>query len=89
MLLVASSLLGIATPFYTALYVLFRPGTAIWVRLIGLTSFVVLFFILSERFGLFSIGWAAIAGALIEIIIVIILTSWLLNQNSEKSASKN
>lgn len=89
MLLVASSLIGIATPFYTALYVLFRPGTAIWVRIIGLTSFVVLFFLLSDQFGLFSIGWAAIAGALIEIIVVIILTSWLLNQNSKKSASEN
>ena len=74
MLLVASSLIGIATPFYTVFYVLMRPGAAIWVRLIGTFSFIGLFFILSEGMGLFSIGWAAIAGAAIEVVLVIILT---------------
>lgn len=88
-LLVASSLVGIATPFYTALYVLLRPGRAIWVRIFGLISFIGLFFILAGRFGLFAIGWAAIFGASIEIIAVISLTSWLLKQNSETSLSQD
>ena len=74
MLLVASSLIGIATPFYTVFYVMMRPGTAIWVRVTGTISFIGLFFILSEKLGLFSIGWAAIAGAAIEVALVVILT---------------
>jgi len=77
MLLVASSLIGIATPFYTVFYVLMRPGAAIWVRVVGALSFIVLFFVMSEHFGLFSIGWAAIIGAAIEMMLVIVLTSWL------------
>lgn len=74
MLLISSSLVGIATPFYTVFYVLMRPGTAILVRVIGTIAFIGLFFILSQSLGLFSIGWAAIAGAVIEVILVIILT---------------
>ena len=88
-LLVASSLVGIATPFYTALYVLLRPGSAIWVRIIGLTSFIVLFFILSDKFGLFAIGWAAIFGAIIEIAAVVILTQRLLKQNLKASTPQD
>jgi len=59
MLLVASSLIGIALPFYTIFYVLTRPGTAIWVRLIGAIAFIAIFFALSKPFGLYAIGWAA------------------------------
>lgn len=80
MLLVSTSLIGIATPFYSAFYVLMRPGAAIWVRVTGTLSFIILFFVLAERFGLFSIGWAAIIGAAIEVILVIALTSWLIKK---------
>jgi O-antigen/teichoic acid export membrane protein len=89
MLLVASSLIGVATPFYTALYVLFKPGRAIWVRIIGLMSFIGLFFALSDRFGLFAIGWAAIFGAIIEILCVVILTSLILKQKGETLPAKD
>lgn len=80
MLLVATSLIGIATPFYSAFYVLMRPGAAIWVRVIGTLSFIALFFILADRFELFAIGWAAIIGAAIEAILVMTLTSWLIKK---------
>ena len=40
MLLVAATIIGTATPFYTAFYVLKRPGMAIWVRLAGAVVFI-------------------------------------------------
>lgn len=83
LLLVSTSLVGIATPFYSAFYVLMRPGAAIWVRVIGTLSFIILFFALADRFGLFSIGWAAIIGAAIEVVLVIVLTSWLIKKAPE------
>lgn len=72
MLLVASTIIGAATPFYTAFYVLMRPDAAIWVRLAGTVTFIGGFCVLSQSLGLFSIGWAAIGGAVIEMILVII-----------------
>ncbi len=74
MLLISTSLIGIATPFYTVFYVLMRPGAAIWMRVIGTASFIGLFFALASRFGLFAIGLAAIAGAIIEVTCVIFMT---------------
>lgn len=89
MLLLASSLIGVATPFYTVFYVLMRPGTAIWVRVTGTVLFIGLFFILSERFGLFSIGWAAIAGAAIEVALVIILTRKMIRKQKTLDTVQN
>ena len=80
MLLIASSLIGVATPFYTVFYVLMRPETAIYVRLMGTIIFIGLFFFLSQSLGLFSIGWAAIVGALIEVILVIVFTRHMINK---------
>lgn len=80
MLLVATSIAGIATPFYSAFYVMMRPGVAIGVRVIGVAAFIGLFFWLSGSMGLFSIGWAAIAGAIIEAILVIIFTIWMIKK---------
>ena len=94
LLLIASSLIGIATPFYTVFYVLMRPGTAIWVRLTGALIVIGLFFALSRSLGIFSIGWAAIAGAIIEVALVIVLTRNLIkkskasSQNSEPPSSE-
>ena len=89
MLLVASSLIGIATPFYTVFYVLMRPGAAIWVRLVGTFSFIGLFFILSKYMGLFSIGWAAIAGAAIEVAFVISLTRKMIKKQKTSAVIQN
>ena len=89
MLLVASSLIGIATPFYTVFYVMMRPGAAIWVRVTGTVSFIGLFFILSEKLGLFSIGWAAIAGAAIEVTLVIILTRKMIRKQKASDLVQN
>lgn len=89
MLLIASSLIGIATPFYTVFYVMMRPGAAICVRVAGTVTFIGLFFILSERFGLFSIGWAAIAGAAIEVALVIILTRRMIRKRNASDVLQN
>ena len=89
MLLVASSLIGIAVPFYTVFYVLMRPGAAIWVRVIGTISFIGLFFILSEKLGLFAIGWAAIAGAAIEVALVISLTRQMIKKQNASDVVQN
>ena len=77
MLLVATSLAGIATPFYALFYAIMKPGAAIQVRVMGTISFVGLFFLLSKYFELYSIGFAAIAGALIETALVIGMASYL------------
>lgn len=84
MLLVSTSLIGIATPFYTVFYVMMRPGAAIWVRAVGTVLFISLFFLLSKKFGIFSIGWAAIIGAIIEVTLVIIVTRKII-QKSKRS----
>lgn len=80
MLLISTSLIGIATPFYTVFYVMMRPGAAIWVRVIGTASFIGLFFLLASRFELFSIGLAAIAGAIIEVMLVIFMTQRIIRK---------
>ena len=87
MLLVSTSLIGIATPFYTVFYVMMRPGAAIWVRVIGTVSFIGLFFILASRFALFAIGWAAIAGAVIEVTLVILMTRRIIRKQKTSELS--
>ena len=84
MLLIASSLIGIALPFYTIFYVLTRPGLAIWVRLIGVVVFISLFFALSEKFGLYAIGWAAILAAMIEAVLVFSLGTRLIKKSEKE-----
>ncbi len=80
MLLIATSLIGIAAPFYTVFYVLMRPGAAICVRLIGTISFITLFFIFAPHFELFSVGLAAMAGAVIEVALVVYLAYRFIKQ---------
>ena len=81
MLLIATSFIGIATPFYTVFYVMMRPGAAIWVRVIGTISFIGLFFVLAKQFGIFAIGWVAIIGAIIEVVCVILVTRKIIQKN--------
>lgn len=85
MLLVATSLIGMAMPFYTVFYVMMRPGAAIWVRVTGTASFVAIFIFLSRRFELFSIGWAAIASAIIEVILVVAVTVTFLKRKPQET----
>lgn len=85
MLLVGTSLIGMAMPFYTVFYVIMRPGAAIWVRVVGTVSFVGVFILLSKRLELFSIGWAAIASAMIEVILVVSLTVIFLKRKPEET----
>ena len=86
MLLISSSLLGISLPFYTVFYVLTRPGLAIWVRLIGVIIFIGLFFALSEKLGLYAVGWAAIIAALIEVVLVFTLGTRLIKTSKRKTS---
>jgi len=83
LLLVATSLVGIAVPFYSVFYVLVRPGTAIWVRSFGLSALIILFFLLADALGIFAIGWAAIFGAFIEASLGVILAIRLIKKNQK------
>ena len=89
LLLIATTLIGAATPFYTAFYVLMRPGAAIWVRLAGTVSFIGIFFILSQSMGLFSIGWAAIIGAIIETVLVVFFIKVIINKQTVSPVVQN
>ncbi len=86
LLLIGSSLIGIATPFYTVFYVLMRPGAAICVRLIGALTVIGLFFLLAPALEIFSIGWAVIAGAIIEVTLVIFLTRKMIKTSKAQNA---
>ncbi len=88
LLLISTSLVGIALPFYTVFYTLLRPGKAIFARSLGTLSFIGLFFIFSEKFGIFAIGWAAILGALIEVTTAAILSIRLLKNNPSNLAQE-
>ena len=87
MLLIASSLIGIALPFYTIFYVLTRPGTAIWVRLIGVVVFISLFFALAKPYGLYAIGWASIGAAIVEVILVFSFGTRLIKKSEKETSS--
>ena len=87
MLLIASSLIGIALPFYTIFYVLTRPGTAIWVRLIGVIVFISLFFALAKPYGLYAIGWAAIGAAIVEALLVFSFGTRLIKKSERETSS--
>ena len=71
LLLFASSILSISVPFYSTLYMLKRPGQAVWLRVIGIFVYFLIFILTFKTFGLFAAAWAAIGAALIEIILVI------------------
>ncbi|MEP1230723.1 MAG: lipopolysaccharide biosynthesis protein [Litorimonas sp.] len=77
MLLISTSLVGIATPFYALFYAIMKPGAAIQVRIIRTVFFITLFFMLSMSFELYSIGYAAIASAMIETALVIGMATYL------------
>jgi len=89
MLLVASTIFGAAVPFYTAFYALMRPGAAIWIRLIGTVVFLAGFFILSGRFELFAIGWAAIIGEIIEIVLVVFFLKYIIKKQNVSPVVQN
>ena len=89
LLLIATTIIGIATPFYAAFYALTRPDAAIWIRLSGTVFFIGSYFALSRSFGLFSIGWAAILGAILEMVLVVICVRIIIRNQNAKAAAEN
>ena len=89
MLLVATSLKGVAVPFYSIFYVLMIPGRAIWVRIAATVFYFAVFGALLKSFGLFAIAWAAIASSVFEVTLVIIFASLYLNRQRTDSKSQN
>ncbi len=71
-LLLSAALTGAAVPFYTVFYVLMRPGRAAWIRGGAIIAYLFAFFTLVSTAGIYAAGWAALAGAAFEIIIVTI-----------------
>lgn len=71
LLLFSSSILSISVPFYSTLYMLKRPGQAVWLRIIGICVYFLIFMLTFKNFGLFAAAWAAIGSALVEIVLVI------------------
>jgi O-antigen/teichoic acid export membrane protein len=85
LLLLASALLGVATPFYSVFYALFRPATAIAVRAVGVISFIGLFFALAGQLGLPAIGWAALIAAGLEVILASLWATGLIRRKKAKA----
>lgn len=85
LLLLASALLGVATPFYSVFYALFRPATAIAVRAVGVISFIGLFFALAGQLGLPAIGWAALIAAGLEVILASLWATGLIRRKKTKA----
>ena len=71
MLLVASSLLGVAIPFYSVFYAIQKPSWAIYVRLAAILAYVVVFVATYKTSGIYAAGWAAIGSAVIEIVFIV------------------
>lgn len=85
LLLCGAALTGAAVPFYTVFYVLMRPGRAAWVRGGAIIAYLIAFFATAQAFGIFAAGWAALAGAAFEIILVIIWASLSLKHYKTES----
>jgi len=75
LLLCGAALTGAAVPFYTVFYVLMRPGRAAWVRGGAIIAYLIAFFATAYTYDLFAAGWAALVGAVFEMVIVSIWAS--------------
>ncbi len=73
LLLVAASVMAAAMPFHPILYACRRPSLALVARLCGVGVFLAALPVLSGRFGLESLGWAAIAGEVTALLLVFVL----------------
>lgn len=83
MLLICTSLIGIAMPFHSLFYALKLPGQAIGVQIICIAAYALLFFILVERWGIFAAGWASIGTAVVEVALVMFLTLRIIKKGNE------
>ena len=72
----AAAFLGMAAPLYPVLYATDYPERAIYARGAGVVVYIISFFILSATIGKMAPGWAAIAGNIVAVGLVM----WLAKQ---------
>ena len=80
LLVPAAALLGMAAPLYPVLYATDHPERAIYARGAGVLIYIISFFTLSATIGHMAPGWAAIAGNLVAVGLVM----WLAKQALDK-----
>lgn len=80
LLVPAAALLGMAAPLYPVLYATDHPERAIYARGAGVIVYIISFFALSATIGHMAPGWAAIAGNLVAVGLVM----WLAKQALDK-----
>lgn len=80
LLVPAAALLGMAAPLYPVLYATNHPERAIYARGAGVVVYIISFFALSATIGHMAPGWAAIAGNLVAVGLVM----WLAKQALDK-----
>ena len=80
LLVPAAALLGMAAPLYPVLYATDHPERAIYARGAGVVIYIIAFFVLSATIGKMAPGWAAIAGNLVAVGLVM----WLAKQALDK-----
>ena len=80
LLVPAAALLGMAAPLYPVLYATDHPERAIYARGAGVVVYIISFFALSATIGHMAPGWAAIAGNLVAVGLVM----WLAKQALDK-----
>lgn len=80
LLVPAAAFLGMAAPLYPVLYATDHPERAIYARGAGVVVYIISFFALSATIGHMAPGWAAIAGNLVAVGLVM----WLAKQALDK-----
>lgn len=80
LLVPAAAFLGMAAPLYPVLYATDHPERAIYARGAGVLVYILSFFVLSATIGPMAPGWAAIAGNIVAVGLVM----WLAKQALDK-----
>ena len=84
LLVPAAALLGMAAPLYPVLYATDHPERAIYARGAGVIVYIISFFALSATIGHMAPGWAAIAGNLVAVALVMLLAKQALGKIVQK-----
>jgi len=80
LLVPAAALLGMAAPLYPVLYATDHPERAIYARGAGVLVYILSFFLLSFTIGRMAPGWAAIAGNLVAVGLLLLLAKRALDK---------
>ena len=84
----AAALLGMAAPLYPVLYATDHPERAIYARGAGVIVYIISFFVLSAVIGRMAPGWAAIAGNLVAVGLVMLLAKQALKKIVHKQENE-